>query len=197
MCGAFLLQSSQSKAMLECMKNTFYKSLLILAVLFNAPAIAGLYKGLDEDGNVIYSDKPFDNSEQFTPPPLTIVDAPKVTPEEEPAAEEDKPAETKYTSFSIAAPKNEQTIWNEPDLMVALKLSPALSIAEGHTAWLLMDGKPLVKKSQSLLMQIGRSDRGEHTLQAQVRNKKGKILKSTRPITVYIKNTVVKRNQPR
>lgn len=183
--------------MLECMKNTFYKSLLITAVLFTAPTTAGLYKGLDEEGNVIYSDKPFDNSEQFTPPSLTIIDAPKVAPKEEPAAEEEKPAETKYTTFSIAAPKNGQTIWNEPDLMVALKLNPALSIAEGHTAWLLMDGKPLVKKSESLLMQIGRSDRGEHTLQAQVRNKNGKILKSTKSITVYIKNTVVPRKQPR
>lgn len=179
------------------MKYTIFTGLLLTAFLFSASAIAGLYKGLDEEGNVIYSDKPFDNSEQFTPPPLTIVDAPKVPVKEEPAVEEEKPAETKYTTLSIAAPKDGQTIWNEPDLMVALKLSPALSTAEGHTAWLLMDGKPLVKKSQSLLMQIGRSDRGTHTLQAQVRNKKGKILKSSKAITVYIKNTVVPRNQPR
>jgi len=179
------------------MTYTNFTGLLITAFLFNTSAIAGLYKGLDEEGNVIYSDKPFDNSEQFTPPPLTIVDAPKVPVKEEPAVEEEKPAETKYTTLSIAAPKDGQTIWNEPDLMVALKLSPALGTAEGHTAWLLMDGKPLVKKSQSLLMQIGRSDRGTHTLQAQVRNKKGKILKSSKAITVYIKNTVVPRKQPR
>jgi hypothetical protein len=91
---------------------------------------------------------------------------------------------------------NDQTIWNEPNLMVSLKLTPDLNISEGHTTWLLMDGKPIVKNSQSLLLQIGRSDRGQHTLQAQVRNKKGKIIKQTKPVTVHIKNSVVKR-QPR
>jgi hypothetical protein len=77
--------------------------------------------------------------------------------------------------------------------MVSLKLTPALNTAEGHTIWLLMDGEPIVKKSRSLLLQIGRSDRGQHTLQAQVRNKKGKIIKRTKPVTVHIKHAVIKR----
>ena len=72
-------------------------------------------------------------------------------------------AETNTHNFSISAPVNDQTIWNEPDLMVSLKLTPALNTAEGHTTWLLMDGKPIVKNSQSLSLQIGRSDRGQHT----------------------------------
>lgn len=181
--------------MLDAMKTPLLKYLLVSVILYSSAINAGLYKGLDEEGNVIYADKPFENSEQFTPPPITIVDAPKVPPKEE-VVEEEKAAETKYTSFSISAPVNDQTIWNEPDLMVSLKLTPALNTAEGHTTWLLMDGKPIVKNSQSLLMQIGRSDRGQHTLQAQVRNKKGKIIKRTKPVTVHIKHAVIKR-QPR
>jgi len=186
------LQLRLSKAMLEAMINSFLKILLIPVALFSFTVSAGLYKGLDDEGNVVYSDKPFDNSEQFTPPSLTIIDATKVPPKEE-VVEEEEPAETKYTKFKITAPINDQTIWNTPDLMVALKLSPALNIAEGHTTWLLMDGKPLVKNSKSLLLPIGRADRGQHTLQAQVRNKKGKILKKTKTITVHIKHTVVPR----
>jgi hypothetical protein len=183
--------------MLKAMISVFMKILLISAVLFSFTAsadtdIAGLYKGLDDEGNVVYSDKPFDNAEQFTPPPLTIVDAPNVPPKEEVVEEEDV-EETKYTKFKITAPTNDQVIWNSPDLMVALQLTPALSIAEGHTVWLLMDGKPLVKKSKSLLIPIGRADRGQHTLQAQVRNKKGKIIKKTKTITVHLKYSVVSR----
>ena len=178
--------------MLELMKKIFLKSLLIPALLYAFTVSAGLYKGLDEEGNVIYSDKPFENSQQFTPPAITVVDAPKVPPKKEEVAEE-QTAETKYTKFSITAPKNNQTIWNVPDLTVALQLTPALDTAAGHTTWLLMDGKPLVKKSQSLLLQIGRADRGQHTLQAQVKNKKGKIIKRTKTITIHIKNTVVQR----
>lgn len=179
--------------MLERMNNPLMKYLLIAIILYSSAISAGLYKGLDDEGNVTYSDKPFENSEKFTPPTITVVDAPKVPPKKEVVVEEEKAAETKYTKFSISAPKNDQTIWNEPDLMVSLKLSPALNTSEGHTTWLLMDDKPIVKNSQSLLLQIGRSDRGQHTLQAQVRNKKGKILKRTKSVTIHIKNTVVQR----
>jgi len=189
----FLLRISLSNAMLKPMKIIKYcKSLSVFAALFAITANAGLYKGLDEEGNVIYSDKPFENSQKFTPPAITVVDAPKVEQKKEEAAEEET-AETKYTKFSITAPKNNQTIWNVPDLTVALQLTPALDTAAGHTTWLMMDGKPLVKKSRSLLLQIGRADRGQHTLQAQVRNGKGKIIKSTKSITIHIKNTVVQR----
>ncbi len=182
--------------MLETMKYTILKSLLTALLLFTFASHAGLYKGLDEMGNVVYSDTPFENAEIITPAPLSVVDAPKVKPEQKVIAEE-KQVETKYTKFSITAPKNDQTIWNEPALMVSLQLNPALATTEGHNIWLMMDGKALVKKSQSLSLPVGRADRGSHTLQAQVRNKKGKIIKSTRPITVYIKNTVIPGKAPR
>ena len=104
---------------------------------------------------------------------------------------EEETAETSYTKFKITAPKNDQTIWNNPDLIVSLQLTPALDTAAGHTTWLLMDGKPLIKKSRSLLLPIGRADRGEHSLQAQVRNKKGKIIKRTKKVTVHLMYTVV------
>jgi hypothetical protein len=174
------------------MRNTILKRLLIPALMFALTAHAGLYKGLDEDGNVVYSDTPFENAEKFTPPSLSIVDAPKIKAKED-VAEEEKPAEFKYTDFNIISPKNNQTIWNEPNLTVSLELKPALNAAEGHTVWLLMDNKPLVKNSQNLSMQIGRADRGAHTLQAHIKNKEGKIVARTRSIVVHIKNTVLPR----
>ncbi len=176
------------------MKNNILFTLTIAALFITFAADAGLYKGLDEEGNVVYSDKPFADSEKFTPPPITVIQAPKIPPKEE-STEEQPVTETTYKKLSIAAPTDDQTIWNEPQLIVSLRLAPALDIAAGHTTWLLMDGKPLVKNSQSLTLQIGRSDRGSHTLTAQVRNKKGKILKSSRSITVHIKNTVITRPQ--
>jgi hypothetical protein len=178
--------------MLEHMKNIILKSLVIASLLFTFAVYAGFYKGLDEEGNVVYSDKPFDNSEKITPPAITVMDAPKIKPKAEPVAEE-KPAEFKYTQFDIVAPSNDQVIWNEPDLIVKVQLKPDLNVDEKHSIWLLMDGKPLVKNSKSLSLPIGRSDRGAHKLQAQVRDKEGKIIVRTRTIIVHIKNTVVPR----
>ncbi len=176
--------------MLAVMKQRITTTLLLSLLCCASIAHAGLYKGLDEEGNVTYSDKPSDNSEQFTPPTITVIDATKVPPKKEEVVEEET-TETSYTKFKITAPKNDQTIWNNPDLMVSLQLTPALDTAAGHTTWLLMDGKPLIKKSRSLLLPIGRADRGEHSLQAQVRNKKGKIIKRTKKVTVHLMYTVV------
>ena len=175
--------------MLVDMKNTLLKSLLIPALTFSITADAGLYKGLDDEGNVLYSDKPFDQAQKITPPALTIMDAPKVAPKAE-ASEEEAATETVYTSFSILSPKNVETIWNQPDLNVTLQLKPKLDTTNGHSIWLLLDGKPHVKNSQSLSIPVGRIDRGTHSLQAQVRNKAGKLIKRTGGITVFIKNSV-------
>ncbi len=176
------------------MKATTLKNLLFAALIITFTANAALYKGLDDEGNVIYSDRPFTNSKQFTPPAITVMDAPKVQPKKEVSKETEEKKAFKYTRFSITAPKNNEVIWNAPQLIVSLKVTPALNLKEGHTTWLMMDGKPMVKKSHRLLLQISRADRGEHKLQAQIRNKKGKIIKRTKTITVHIKNTVVQRS---
>jgi len=173
---------------------------LVLLITFTCSAHASLYKGLDEEGNVTYSDTPFENAEKMTPPPITVLDAPKKAPAAAPKAEKegsDKVVETTYKNFKISAPKNGQTIWNVPDLTVAVQMTPSLNTEQGHTVWLLMDGKILAKNSRSMLMQIGRADRGQHKLQAQIRNKKGKVINKSKSITIHIKNTVVTRPAPR
>jgi len=171
-------------------------SILATLILLSFSSHAGLYKGLDDEGNVVYSDTPFKNAEVITPPAITIMDAPKIKPKPIVADNEEKVAETKYTHFNISSPKNDQTIWNEDQLTVVLQIKPALNIELGHRTWLIMDGKALVKKSRSLSLLIGRADRGAHTLQAQVRNKKGEVIKRTKSITVHIKNTVIPRKAP-
>ncbi len=115
-----------------------------------------------------------------------------MAPKEKVAAEEE-PAEFKYTDFDITSPKNNETIWNAPQINIALWLKPGLNLDEGHTAWLLMDGKVVVKNSKSTSLQIGRAERGAHQLQAQVRDKEGKIVVRSRAVVVHIKNAVVRK----
>jgi len=169
------------------MKNTLLISFLLAVLISINITGAALYKGVDSEGNVVYSDTPFDDAEKFTPPPISVVDAPKIEVEKK-AVEDEKPAEFKYTRFDIVSPTNNQTIWNEPELTVSMKLTPALNSEQGHKIWLLMDGKPVIKNSGSTSLQIGRVERGAHQLQGQVRDKEGKIVVRTRAIVMFIQH---------
>ncbi len=184
--------------MLVSMKTILLKSLLVSTILFTAIADAQLYKGLNEEGSVVYSDQPFENAEKFTPASLSVIDTPKRAPKPSKVTTDEEEAKAfKYTDFDIVSPKNNETIWDNPQLAVTLRLKPELNTAEKHTAWLLMDGKVIVKNSQTTTLQIGRLERGAHQLQAQVRDKTGKVVVRSRPVVVHIKNTAVPRRSAR
>lgn len=183
-----LLQASPSKAMLEGMKNTILKILLISALVSTYAVSAELYRGVDSEGNVIYSDTPFEDAEKYSPPPISVMDAPKAASKKK-VVEEEKPAEFKYTKFDIESPENEQTIRNDPDVKVSVNLVPELNFEAGHSIWLFIDGQPVVKNGQDTSFYIGRVDRGAHKLQAQVRDTSGKIIVRSRTNVIYIHNT--------
>jgi hypothetical protein len=174
--------------MLAAMKNTLFNSLLIFTVIFSSAVHAALYKGLDDEGNVVYSDTPFDEAEKFTPPQISVMDIPKAGAGEK-SVEEEKPAEFKYMQFDIVSPADKQTIRNEPELTVTLSLKPGLNQEQGDTIWLLLDGKPLIKNSQKLTFNLGRIERGAHKLQGQIRDKAGKIIVRTRVSVVFMHQT--------
>ena len=184
------MQGTSSEAMLITMKNILSNSLLVLALIGSFSVNAALYKGLDSEGNVVYSDTPFEDAEKFAPPPISVMDRSKVRGGDKTAdegAEEKKPAVFKYTDFDIVSPENNATIRNEP--AVAVTLQPALNTEENHSIWFLLDGKAVIKNSPSMTLQLGRLERGAHKLQAQVRNKEGKIIVRTRTAIVYIHHT--------
>ncbi len=172
-----------------------------LLLLYSFTLQAALYKGVDKEGNVTYSDKPFVNAKKITLPPITVVSEPEIPPatiKNIPAAskkakdEKDKAAkETKYTHLQISSPKNKQTIWNNAKLNVTLASRPALNAKNGDYFQLLIDGKAVVRRSPNTTIQLGYIDRGEHKLQALIRNKHGRIVRRSKVIIIYIQRTSI------
>ncbi len=171
--------------MMSDMKNILCTGFLMVALAFVNTAGAVLYKGVDAQGNVVYSDKPFDAAEKFTPPPISVMDAAKAKVEETKAVEE-KPAEFKYINFDIASPKNNQTFQNVFDVMVSLKIRPELNAAENHRIWMLVNGKPVIKNIQSSSFKIEGLERGANKLQAQIRDENGKVVVRTRTTVIFV-----------
>ncbi len=179
--------------MLIVMKTYISKILLVTCLIYPFTAGAELYKGKDAEGNVVYSDTPFEDAEKYKAPPISVVDTHQVDLKKQAiesgeAEEKKKLADFKYTKFDITSPENNQTIWNDPNLTVTLELSPPLSTELEHTVWLVVDGVAAIKNSPSTTVQLGRLDRGAHKLQAQVRDSNGKIIVRTRTSIVHIKH---------
>ncbi len=167
------------------MKNTLLTSFLLPALIFANIAGAALYKGVDAEGNVVYSDQPFDTAEKFTPPSISVMDAAKTKTDKTKKVEE-KPAEFKYTSFDIISPKNNQTIQNESEVAVSLKIKPGLNIAKNHSIRMLVNGKPVIKNTQSLSFKVEGLERGANELQAQIRDESGKVVARTRTTVIFV-----------
>ncbi len=172
--------------MLEVMKKMHIVSFFIVALIGAGAVSAALYKGVDAEGNVVYSDKPFAAAEKFTPPPISVMDSQAVGAKVEKGDKEEEPAEFKYTKFSITSPANYQTIRNEAFLNVSIELKPGLNAEESHGIWLLLDNKVVVKNSKSFSLQLGDVARGAHQIQAQVRDSAGKLLIRTKPVIVHV-----------
>ncbi len=168
------------------MKNKRLKSFLLVALFASSSTAATLYKGVDAQGNMVFSDTPFENSEKFTPPPISVMDKPKSAVKN--VAEEKKPAEFKYMSFGIVSPANNATIRNA-DVQVSLSLKPGLNAAKDHSIWVLVNDQPVIKNSYSLSLSLGGLNRGAHKLQAQVRDPSGKIVLRTRTNIIHVHQT--------
>jgi len=179
--------------------NTKYAFLLLtsVAIIYSGIAGAKFYKSVDEQGNIVYSDTPTPGAEQLTPPPISTVESkpvPRETSEEalkkDPAGTEEpaKKPPTKYTKFRMVSPNNDDTIWdNNGAVPVSLSLEPPLDTENGHSVWVYVDGKAVVRKSQSLVQPISGIERGAHKIRAEIRDNNRKTLKRTQNVTVHLK----------
>jgi len=178
-------------------------TLIILFYLLPALALAGLdkagiYKSLDAEGNIVYSDTPTIGAEKITPPPIsTFKSGPGLKPAKPVADDKTAKPPTSYTSFSILQPENDVTIWdNQGSIPLSMKLDPELDTDNGHSIWVYIDGKAVVKKSPSLVQPITGIDRGTHKIRAEIRDGAGKVLKRTKTISVHLKKHAIPKPAP-
>ncbi len=164
------------------------KKILILALLaLPLMAQAALYKWVDDNGEVVYSDTPPQKqAEEIRPPSLNVTPAVKYKAKEAPAADE-APVAFSYSEFKVTSPAMEETIRNNNgSLTVTVSLTPELSTEHGHTIAFLVDGKVKVKNSTSLSKTLTFIERGTHSISAKVKDVNGKTVIATDSVTIHM-----------
>jgi len=147
-------------------------------------AAAQVYREVDEEGNVTFTDRPQGESEAVEigptntapPPPANVFpDAPE------------EPANAAGGSYEVAItnPAHETIIPRGPgNFSVSASVSPGLQT--GHKLQLLMDGSPRQEPQTGSTWNLTNVFRGEHNLTVAVIDSKGKQLSESEAVTVFV-----------
>lgn len=171
--------------------------LLFLAAL---PAAATqVYRWVDADGQVHYSDQWKPGAEKIQIAESVVFNTPKAASGDSqsggPASAQDpgqqgKPEQTgpRYESLEIASPAQEEVLWNiEGQLRVSVRVNPSLQ--PGHGLRLYLDGEAQDLPAGSTQAQLKDVYRGAHTLKAAVVNSAGTVLLESQPRTFMVRQT--------
>jgi hypothetical protein len=187
-----------SYSLLHYARN-MYRFLFFILSILSYPVSAVICKTINEQGNVSYADVPAGQCQnQVTLPELSTY-APR------PLAETTAPANDRagtngdafagYTEFLIQQPEQNGTVRNnEGTVPVLVVLEPRLQ--EDHQLRLVLDGIPVAPPFRTLSATLSGVDRGSHSLQVEVLDGNGNILRSAGPVSFTVHQAIV-RKQPR
>jgi len=172
---------------MQLLRNT-----LLLLLLCAAAASAQVYKWVDEDGIVHYTDQPVPGAERIdieSRPTSRSAPRPRATTRRQDDAATEAPAQPfRYESISFASPTSEESLWNIGGILnVQLSLSPGLR--SGDRVRIYFDGEPrMITGTGVVLEEVWR---GTHNLQAEVLDASGALLIRSRPIQFHVHQTSV------
>jgi hypothetical protein len=142
-----------------------------------------VYRWVDAQGNVHYSDHPhpgaskvlLPQTQTYAPPATAQITTPTPLPPAAPTAG--------YSQFSLATPGNQATLWYVREVTVSVNLSPDLR--SGDTITYHLDGKT-IGPTRATSVTFEDVDRGEHTASATLNAANGATM-SASSVTFYIR----------
>ena len=153
-----------------------------------------VYRWVDAQGNVHYSDHPhpgaskvlLPQTQTYAPPAAAQMTAPMPLPAMTPTAG--------YAQFALATPGNQATLWYVHEVTVSVSLSPDLR--SGDTITYHLDGKT-IGPTQAMSVIFKDVDRGEHTASATLNAANGATMLAG-PVTFYVRQkSIISPKPPR
>tara|TARA_B100000029_G_scaffold320078_1_gene312457 strand:- start:241 stop:741 length:501 start_codon:yes stop_codon:yes gene_type:complete len=128
---------------------------------------AEVYKTIDEDGNIIFTDRPTVDSEQIKLKELKTTET--VRPSDTTSnrkSQSEKDEDSNYKKISITSPIDGSAVRsNSGNVRISVSIDPALR--SGHRVLITLDGVEL-SKGTSMSASVDNLDRGTHTTVASI-----------------------------
>ncbi len=161
------------------------RSLIAILLLVPLVASAEIYRYVDDEGNVVFTDEPpADDAEPLELEPLPTTRFETGTPP--PATDTaDQPATgPAYARVAIAAPAPEATVRNATQTVpVSVELEPALQ--PDHTLTVFLDGQPRITGATGTSHTLENVYRGRHTVAAAVLDAAGNEIARSETVTFF------------
>lgn len=162
--------------------------LFTLMLLASPVALAvTVYKWVDENGVIHYSDQPHPNAQKLQVQGVQTYSASAAAVRgPAPAGREaNNESAAVYRGCVIAQPQNEQNLPNAQSVLVRVQSDPVPRT--GDRVFITMDGQGLNgAQPTGMSTSVTPIDRGEHTVQAQIRGPDDQVLCQTPSVTFYV-----------
>lgn len=167
-------------------RSTVPFTTLVLALLLplGTPVAGEIYRHVDENGNVTYSDEPADdNSEAMELEPLPEVSLPDGAARErrerrsESERDSNNDEQQGYRAIEITQPEHDSAFWRG-DGLVVVRFQSQPSLRSGHQFALELDGER-TRKGRSTTFTLENMNRGTHEIVIHVVNANGETISSS------------------
>ena len=159
------------------LKRSLLLALLLALLTTTFATYAEVFRQVDKDGNVTYSDVPSKAKQKpVTVTPMTTFKAPVSKRPISDNKSKAKPKVTKYQSLTVQEPAENSVIRaNDGNISVAVESTPELDTDAGHKIIILIDGSP-AKRNEADPKIVAGVSRGEHSISAQIIDDKEQVL---------------------
>lgn len=158
----------------------------LLALATTTSATTTIYKWVDDNGVVHYSDQPHPNAQKLEIEGVQTYSSKSAAVRAPAPAEADSSAPgVSYRGCAIAAPQDQQSLENVQSVFIRVQTDP--TVRRGDRVFISLDGQGLNGgQATGMSYNVTPIERGAHTVQAQVKDTSGQTLCQTPPVTFYV-----------
>jgi len=176
---------------------TMFKAVLFASALMGLTS-AGLatevFRSVDAQGNVVFTDTPSKNAKPVDIQAPSSVQAMPVAPTTQAVSPASAPADPQafagYQAMVITQPENGAGLNNGAgDVDVSVSLVPPLRTDLGHGLTITMDGRQVLQNSARMNVALADVERGEHVLEAFVVNANGQVVFQSASVKFSLQRT--------
>lgn len=170
----------------------YYTFLLLIIVV---AVQADVYRSVDDQGNIIFSDTSTDNAEKVELQELFTYTPPVITDLIEDDLQSPLPLDIPIPSYAvvITSPSQNETVReNAGNVIITSIISPGLNVERADKLLFSLDGTLKSTAQDANSYTFKNVDRGSHIAVVSVVDKNGKTIKSSKSILFHLQRATVR-----